>query len=335
MFEIYHHAKELPARWDKVMGERLFLCREVLDKLEKLNPCKQQYHLHREKKLALVSYQLKLDLFTFTKKLSLKIPMRIIGIPLSVSGRGYVAAPEDLEELSLYIQSLQGFHVVLNADEGLGLARGSTLPTCKIDLQWNTFDDYVNSMRSHYRYRAKKAMKKFVKVKVEALADRQLFDEEMYHLYEGVYENSKEKLEKLSIHFFREFPAKIFTFKVHGKVIGFVQLVEKSGELVFLFGGFEHSINQSYDLYMNMLLQIVRYGIERDYRSIDLGQTAEETKLKLGAVQQPRWMYVHHSNKILNKIIGTWIDTFSYKKYGVFHNVFKGEEDENPAGKMP
>ncbi len=335
MFKTYQHAEELPERWDAVVADQFFLSKRVLEKLEKLNPCRQQYHLHREKKLALVSYQIKLDIFTFAEGFSLKLPIRVIGIPLSVSGRGYTAEPEDLEELSLYIRSLQGFYVVLNAGEGIRLASGDTLPTCKIDLGWNTFGCYVNSMRSHYRYRVKKAIEKFSQVKIEKLADVGLFDEEMYCLYEAVYENSKEKLEKLSIHFFREFPATIFTFKVHEKIVGFVQLLEKKKELIFLFGGFDHSINQKYDLYMNMLLQIIRYGIEQGCHSIDLGQTAEETKLKLGAIQYPQRMYVYHSNNLLNKIISSRVVPFSYKKYEVFHKVFKGEKDENSAGKMP
>lgn len=335
MFRVYEKVEDLPTGWDAAVEHQLFLSREILGALEKLNPCGQQYHLHQKKKLALVSYQLKLDIFTFTRGLRLKIPLRIIGIPLSVSKRGYAAVPEHLEELTQYIRSLKGFYVVLNAGRDLGLARGTTLPTCKIDLPWNSFEEYVDSMRSHYRYRVQKALRKITPVKIEVLEDNRLFDEEMYRLYVKVYERSKEKLEKLSICFFREFQGKIFTFKVQEKVIGFVQLMEEEKELIFLFGGFEYSLNQQYDLYMNMLLTIIRYGIERGCRSIDLGQTAEETKLKLGARQHPRWMYAHHSNSIFNKIIGTLVGTFSYKPYRIFHNVFKGEADENPVGKMP
>jgi len=85
---------------------------------------------------------------------------------------------------------------------------------------------------------------------------------------------------------------------------------------------------------MNMLLLIIRYGIENGYKCIDLGQTAEETKMKLGALQQPKSMYIHHSNPVLSILFDRLAGRFSYKHYEIVHTVFKGEEDENPVGKM-
>ena len=324
MFKIYENATNLPGIWDEIAGENNFLRKEILIKLEEINPCNQQYHLNSQEKIALVSYKLKLNLFTFTKYLSLTIPTNIIGLPMSVSKSGFAIQGQNNEgTLSEYINSLQGFYLVLNANEQLKLAKGHTLPTCKLDIRWESLDQYLASMRSHYRYRLKRAVKKFCDIEVEELEDNRFFNEEMYELYLNVYQRSNEKLEKLDIGFFKNFPAKIFKFTLEGKAVAFVQLMENNKELFFLFGGFQQRLNQKYDLYINMLLQIIEYGLKRDFKQIDFGQTTEETKLKLGALQEPKYLYVHHSNPIINTLLSKLVGKFSYRRYGVFHNVFR------------
>ncbi len=324
MFKVYKNAADLPDIWDEITGENIFLRKEILIKLQETNPCNQLYHLNYQEKIALVSYKLKLNLLTFTKHLSLKIPTNIVGLPMSVSKSGYAIHDQNSRDsLSKYISSLKGFYLVLNANDGLKLAKGNTLPTCKLDIHWKSYDQYLSSMRSHYRYRLNKAANKFRDIKVEELEDNSFFDEEMYELYLNVYQRSNEKLEKLDISFFKTFPAIIIKFSLEGKVVAFVQLVENGKELFFLFGGFQHSLNQKYDLYINMLLQIIDYGLKRDFKQIDFGQTTEKTKLKLGALQEPKYLYVHHSNPIINALLGKLVGKFSYRRYEAFHKVFR------------
>lgn len=335
MFKVYSHGKDLPELWDQIIKDKHFLSREILMQLEKLNPCHQRYHLNGEKGIVLVSYQLKMNLFTFLKPASFKVPIQIIGVPLSVSSSGYEINQEALlEDLCQYVGSLKGFSLILNVDAQLNLPEGYTLPTCRLKIKWSSFEEYLEKMRSHYRYRIHKAIKKFGSVQIELLKDNCMFDEEMYELYLEVYENSREKLEKLPIDFFREFPARIFSFKIPGEILGFVQLVDRGEELIFLFGGFRHKRNQQYDLYMNMLLAIIDYGIKSGFKSIDLGQTAEETKLKLGASQYKKYMYACHSHPFINNLIKKLIGKFSYSHYPIVHKVFKEAVDEDPIGKM-
>lgn len=336
MFRVYEDAASLPSVWDQLAEDNLFLKKKKLYMLEQLNPCSQTYHLNEEKGIAFAAYRLRLDLFTFSKHLSFKVPIHIIGVPLSVSKPGYVMADKgDGGTLAAYIRTLKGFYVVLNAQDGLPLSRGLTLPTCKLMMRWRSVDEYISDMRSHYRYRLQKARRKFSTVQVTTLEDNRLFDEEMYNLYLEVYERSNEKLEKLEIDFFKTFPSTIVKFAVNHEAIGFVQLVENHEELIFLFGGFKHHLNQAYDLYMNMLVEIIDYGIKGGCTVIDFGQTAEETKLKLGAQQQSKYMYVHHSHALCNAVIGKLIHRFSYKPYPVWHKVFKEDGDEGFIGKMP
>lgn len=327
MFKVYNTVNDIPAAWDDILQNDIFLNRSSLLNLAILNSCQQTYHINEEDKIAFVEYKINLDIFTFSKRLSLKLPINIIGIPMSVSKCGYFAE-NGLARFKMisYIKGLEGFQVILNSGDNISLPKGITLPECIMNIEWDTMEGYLDRLRSNYRYRIKKAIKKSSEIEVEELKNNCAFDQEMYGLYEEVYNNSKVKLEKLDIKFFKNYPSKIFKFNLKGKPVAFIQLVENKDELIFLFGGFKHELNKQYDLYMNMLLKIIDYGIKMGFKFINFGQTSEETKLKLGAEQHRKYMYVHHSNPLINLIIKIFIKRFSYKEYDVIHKVFKDKE---------
>jgi hypothetical protein len=329
MFEVYRKAVELPAFWDEIVKEDPFLNKQSLISLEILNPCEQTYHLNISSRIALVCYKLQLDLFTYADRPSLKVPVNVIGVPMSVSRCGYcLEDKEALPRMEQYVMGFKGFTLILNSEDNFGFSRGSTLPDAIMEMQWESMEEYYSLLRSSYRYRLKKAERKFSKVQVEELKNNCSFDEDMYLLYEEVYNQSKAKLEKLNQNFFKHYPSKILKFTAEGAAIAFLQLIENGEELIFLFGGFSHILNKEYDLYMNMLLKIVEYGTRGGFKRINFGQTSEETKLKLGAVQNPKNMYVYHSNKVLNLIIKSFINKFAYSKYETTHRVFKEQEEQ-------
>lgn len=325
--ETYRSAKELPDCWDQLAGNNLYLKRKQLEILERVNPCGQAYTIFYcpEPDSLLLTYNLKLDIFTYSR-VSLRLPVVIAGIPCSVSSCGYVAGKKTEAQLFDYLRNLKGAKLVLNSGDifkAEGLARGLTLPSCRLDIQWSSFADYLSDMRSHYRYRLGKAIGRFSGIRQSLLTDNSLFDDSLYRLYENVYSKSEFKLEKLPICFFREFPSKIIAFYLEDRPVAFVQLAETGGELAFLFGGMDYSLNLRYDLYTNMLLAIVRYGIEKGFKTVELGQTAEDTKQKLGGKPVIKYMYVNHSNKLINLLVNKGINILSYRPRELSFNVFR------------
>ena len=76
---------------------------------------------------------------------------------------------------------------------------------------------------------------------------------------------------------------------------------------------------------MNMLIFILSYGIENKYSSIDFGQTAEDTKMKLGAIHQRKFMHIYHPSSIVRYFIRLFKGSLSYKPLQAKFEVFKGE----------
>jgi len=151
------------------------------------------------------------------------------------------------------------------------------------------------------------------------------FDYKLYQLYENVFENSQVKLEKLNRQFFQKMPlpSLIIQASYRQERLGFVQLVQNGQELIFLFTGFNYQLNNKFAIYLNLLLEIVRYGINNKFKVIDFGQTAEESKLKLGCKLKPKNMYISHSNFFLNKLINKYSHLLSYQTPNHNFKVFK------------
>jgi len=325
-WRIINSAQELPGQWDGLAGDNIFLKRCFLKHLETVNPCQQTYNLLAESgrlKAVYIDYRLKLDIFTYSF-LRLKIPVTIMGIPCSVSKQGFSVEPGFERQLWEHFRAKKGAKLILNTGQDLPAKRGITLPACKMEIRWSNFSQYLESLRSPYRYRIKKAQEKWQDVTVDFL-EPALFDAELYRLYEGVFNNSRVKLEKLKLGFFQQMPLPSVLIKAsfQGQKLGFVQLVENGRELIFLFIGLNYELNRTFDIYLNLLLEIIRFAIDNGFKIIDLGQTAEETKLKLGSKLIKKGMYISHSNPLLDKLANQNINLFSYKMPSFNFHVFK------------
>ncbi len=290
----------------------------LLSLLEEINPCNQLYELAED--CLIISYELKVDLFNFNNIMPLKAKAQIIGLPISMSQRGYCG---NLNKVIEIIKKRKGLKIILNADTEI-IKGARTLSTFVLENNFETFDDYQNMLRSSYRRRIKKAMSKRNNLIIRKILNSD-FNENYYNLYLDIIKRTDNPLETLPIEFFREYETEIYEFVDRGtqNVVGFIQLKEFGGRLCFLFGGFKKNNIEKYDIYYNMLLKIIEAGIEKKVKIIEFGQTAEESKLKIGCKEVNKYIYVHHSNFILNFIIQKVLPVMSYKPYSTIHHVFK------------
>lgn len=292
----------------------------LLELLERVNPCKQEYEIYENN--IIISYFLKLNLFNFRKTLPLYVNAQIIGLPVSVCLNGYFG-DNNIEEI---IQNKKGLKILLNGDSPFK-GGGKTLSTFFFENRFKCFDDYFNALRSPYRRRINKALKYRDKLFIRKFSNKD-FNIKHYNLYLSIMSRSNNPLETLPIEFFKGYDAELYEFidTSTEKAIAFIQLKEIKNKLYFLFGGFNKEDVEKFDIYYNMLLKIVELGIDKQVSEIEFGQTAEESKIKIGCKERFKYLYIHHSNPILNFIIQKLVPIFSYKPYPVKHHVFKLED---------
>lgn len=290
---------------------------KLLSLLEEINPCNQCYEITGD--CLIISYDSKLNLFNFKNILPLKAKAQIIGLPVSLSQRGYFG---NLNKAVETVKKRKGLKIILNADEEI-IKGARTLSTFVFDNNFETFDDYLNKLRSSYRRRINKALKYRNYINIEKIQNSN-FSAEHYKLYLSIMTRTDNPLETLPIDFFRNYDSEIYEFTDRNdNVTGFIQLKEFDGKLCFLFGGFNREDVEKYDIYYNMLLKIIEIAIEKKVKIIEFGQTAEESKLKIGCREVYKYLYVHHSNAAINFIIQKLLPSMSYRPYVKVHHVFK------------
>jgi hypothetical protein len=298
-------AGSLPEQWDQA-SRSYFQRRRFLSHAEIYNPCGQRYYLMENSSRLLAGacvYSLKIDLFTFSAIKS-PVTMHVIGVPASVSCSGLIGAPGHQNELLEHIlEQEKGIILVLNIPPGQMPARGivlRTLPTVEITHPFSTWEEFVAGMRSEYRRRVRKITDPShdLLVKRDDCSD---YSDSHHELYLQVWNKSTTRLEKLTLEFFRHLPPEFELVSMYrdGKLAAWHINLKEDERLVFFFGGIDYSVNRTLNAYFNNLLCIVREGVTAGYKNIELGQTAETPKLRLGGKLIEKNMVIYHHNTVV------------------------------------
>jgi hypothetical protein len=67
------------------------------------------------------------------------------------------------------------------------------------------------------------------------------------------------------------------------------------------FLGYDDSVQREKMLYLNMLYDMIAFGINKKYREVVFSRTALEIKSSVGAVPIPNFGYIEHRNRLINR----------------------------------
>lgn len=319
-FKFVREATLLPPEWDKLV-DNYFQQTAFLLHTEKYNPCLQRYYLCVEEgKLisAAIVYSIRLDIFTFLKVKS-PLKMHIVDIPCSVSSQGIFGNQKAMGALINHIYEVEkGFVLILNLKDKPSdgsSASGKTLPTVALSNYFTDWQDYTASLHSRYRRRLKKINQPEDGLRFEKKHCSE-FTETMYQQYIEVYKKSNGKLEKLSCDFFKHLPVEFnltVCFK-NNEVIGWNIALSNKHIYYFFLGGINYKLNKTHHTYLRLLSSIIKDGIEKKSDFIELGQTAEIPKMRMGGKPFPLYMQAHHSNLFFNKLLKLSGTLLEYKR---------------------
>lgn len=321
----------LPLEWD-ALADNYFQQTSFLLHTEKYNPCQQRYYTGTDNgKIisAAIVYTLQLDLLTFINIKS-PIKMHIVGIPCSVSSQGVFGKTDAIDKLKKHIYQVEkGFILFLNLEEEPAkgsFASGKTLPTINLKNKYPNWDAYLTALRSNYRRRLTLINQNNIDLRFQKKHCSE-FTNDMYQQYLEVFKRSSGKLEKLSFDFFKNLPSEFILTICFKKetVIGWNLALENQNIYYFFLGGIDYSQNKIYNTYLRLLSTLVKDGIENKSKLIELGQTAEIPKMRVGGKPRILYMEAHHSNKILNKLIMSFSTLLEYKRKLENTNAMKEE----------
>ena len=174
---------------------------------------------------------------------------------------------------------------------------------------WNSFEDYMNSLSSKYRVRAKKVLfaSNNIIQKELSLDDIYAQKDSLEKLYSNVVNNVAFSMATLTMECFcrmkKMYAEKctILGYYLNDELVSFACLfhVDKS-TLHVHYIGLNYEINKEYKLYNRMLLDFVKFAIEQKKKHIHFGRTATEIKTTIGATPNPLQAYLKMNNSIAN-----------------------------------
>jgi hypothetical protein len=181
----------------------------------------------------------------------------------------------------------------------------------QINKNWNSEQDYIDSLTKKYRDQYKRARKKcaiIVKVKL----DREgiiTHEETIFDLYHHVAQSAPFNtffLPKNHFSIIKEIFKDNFLFYgyfLEGKLVGFNTLIKNGNAIDTYFLGYDDSIQKERMLYLNMLYDMIGYTIHKGFSKIIFSRTALEIKSSVGAKPVNMCGFMEHSNKQINKMV--------------------------------
>ena len=174
--------------------------------------------------------------------------------------------------------------------------------------EWNTFENYLDSLNSKFRTKAKAAFKRSEMLRVEELSAEQieLHAQRIQELYNNVHERADFKIGHLDVAIFacmqRALADKLIfkSYFFEEKMIGFSIALDGENGLEAFLVGIDYSLNAKLALYSRMLYDYIDIGISRRKSKIIFGRTAGEIKSSVGALPVDLKCCIRHPGRLPN-----------------------------------
>ena len=188
-----------------------------------------------------------------------------------------------------------------------------------LNKDWKSIDDYLKSVTSKYRNKAKSVFKKSKSLEVKNLEANELgfYHLRLDELFNNVYSKAGFKLIKFETKSFVRLKKRLgdrLVVKGYFKgdlLVGFAFSLLNDDVLDFNYVGIDYSYNKVYALYQRMMYDQISMAIQNSCLRLQLGRTATEIKSSLGAVPYGMKVLVRHRNTLNNKLIKPLVKSIS------------------------
>ena len=178
----------------------------------------------------------------------------------------------------------------------------------EIQSHWKNFDSYLLDLNKKYKQRYKVARKKASSLLKKELSLEEIESncDRLYDLYKKVSDNAKINTFIIPNNHFCELKRhlesnfKVFGYYLDEKLVGFYTLILNNDKLETYFLGYDETHQYTHQMYLNMLYDMLDFGITQNFSSIVFARTAMEIKSSIGAIPQAMNVYLKHTNSLMN-----------------------------------
>ncbi len=180
-----------------------------------------------------------------------------------------------------------------------------------IDSKWNSFDDYLTTLKTKFRVKANKAMELSKTLHIVDVTTKNIHSqlEPISSLYNKVATNAKFNLSKFNVDAYKELITNfsntyiLKTLWLNNTMVGFMSGMIHKNQLDAHFVGIDYNFNKEYAIYQKMLYEYIDIAIKQKLNQINFGRTASEIKSSVGAKPKDLTMYLRHKKGFTNQIL--------------------------------
>ncbi len=215
--------------------------------------------------------------------------------------------------LIIYKDYQQDFAEQFKGKEYQLFFRFSVQPNMKLRIKgnWKTAEDYLNDFSKKYRLRARTAKKKLQTIEKQELDFDSVkrYQQAMNHLYHNVVDNASFNMFFLAENHFEKMKEnladkfKVFAYFSGEELVGFYTLIVNNDDIDTYFLGYHKELQKEKQIYLNMLLDMVEFGIIHQFERIIFGRTALEIKSTIGAEPTEIFGLIKHNDFVINSLM--------------------------------
>ncbi len=176
---------------------------------------------------------------------------------------------------------------------------------------WNSFDNYLTSLKTKFRVKAKKALSLSSDLKIVDATEDNILEllPEITSLYKTVTSKASFNLGSFDLRMYLDFKKHfkdayfLKTYWLEKKMVGFMSGIINQNTIDAHFVGIDYQFNRSHAIYQRMLYDYIDLGIKNKVSILNFGRTASEIKSSVGAVPEDLTIYIRHKKSVTNKIL--------------------------------
>ena len=216
-------------------------------------------------------------------------------------GCGFLCLKEFAEE------ECEGFGTLQDS----GYLRLPSLPSCRLRLHAESFEAFLDTMRSGYRRQARADAETFARrgIAVRRCADLAGTAATLHRFYLTVLDRAEFEVERIPRRFFDLLghrlgaEASALMLERDGQPIASATVLEAGGKLTFLLSGLDETVADATEMHPLIVCAVLNEAIRRGTPVVELGQTAYGAKMRYGAEPCPRRFYLRHRSVLLHSLL--------------------------------
>jgi predicted N-acyltransferase len=251
------------------------------------------------------------------------------GLPISI-GKHTIAFAEDVDPHALLDRLVEEMDAIARTEHvgllcvkefeqedlpGVGaLPRNGflcvpSLPYARLPLRWDSFDSYLGGMRHGYRRAVLRSLRKLGDARLVVGGEEVCSADRFFVLYLNVMERATTKLEILTREFFRRLygrcgeDLRVIALLDGNEVLGAALCMVDGRRMTFMLVGLDYTARDAHDVYFNLIYGIVRNAIETGCTVLDLGQTSNWLKSRIGADFVSESFYLRAESGAVHRIL--------------------------------